>query len=100
MVDKAQANLDSALAPTLANASGLQSLLDAPVEVRVAGSSLQLTLDALLQLRPDHPLPLGVAADQQVSLFVNDQMVARGKLALGEGRIGVTITQIIDARQG
>ena len=85
--------------PTLANASGLQSLLDAPVQVRVEGSPLMLTLDALLQLRPDHPLPLGVAADKDVSLFVNDQLIARGTLVLNDGRLGVTITHIVEEKR-
>lgn len=85
-------------APTLAQASGLQSLLDAPVQVRVTGSPLIMTLDALLQLRPEHALPLGEAADKEVQLFVNDQMVARGTLVLKDGRIGVTLTHIVDGR--
>lgn len=81
--------------PTLATASGLQPLLDAPVEVRLMGSHMSLTLDALLQLDPETPLPLGAAAETEVALLVNERMVARGRLALVDGRIGITITQII-----
>lgn len=73
-------------------------LLDVPVRVDVVLGEVRLTMEELLALSPGDVLALERRAGEDIDVYVSDRLMARGKLVVADGQLGVTLTEIIDGR--
>lgn len=78
---------------------GLQRLLmDVPVRVEVVLGEVRLTLEELMALSPGEVLTLEKQTGEAADIYVSGRLVARGRLVVADGELGVTLTEIVDSR--
>lgn len=73
-------------------------LMDVPVRVEVVLGEVRLTMEELSALTPGEVLTLEKQAGEPVDIYVSGRLIARGKLVVADGELGVTLTEIVDAR--
>ncbi len=73
-------------------------LLDVPVRVDVVLGEVRLPMDELLALSPGDVLALERRTSDDIDIYVSDRLVARGRLVVADGQLGVTLSEIIDSR--
>lgn len=73
-------------------------LLDVPVRVDVVMGEVRLPMDELLALSPGDVLALERRTSDDIDIYVSDRLVARGRLVVADGQLGVTLSEIIDSR--
>ncbi|WP_114393247.1 flagellar motor switch protein FliN [Oleisolibacter albus] len=71
------------------------SVLGVPVQVSVRLGRRRLRISQLLRLGPGEIVDLERAVGEPVDVFVNDRMVARGELVVVDGRLGLTIVELL-----
>lgn len=77
--------------------SDLAAVLDLPVTITAVLGEARLSVGAVAALAPGDVVELDRRVGDPVDLYVNDRLVARGDLALVDGRVGVTITELVSA---
>lgn len=75
-----------------------KSLMDVPVQVDVVLGEARMSVDELLALSPGDVVELGKATTGHVDIYVSNRLMARGKLVVADGELGVTLVEIIDER--
>lgn len=76
-------------------AQDLEAVFDVPVTVSaILGRSLMDVSD-LLGMTEGSIIPLDRKVGEAIDIFVNNRHVARGEVVMSEGRLGVTMTEII-----
>jgi flagellar motor switch protein FliN len=75
-----------------------KSLLDVPVRVDVVLGEVRLSMDELMALTPGDIVALERRTDEPIDIYVSDRLMARGHLVVADGQLGVTLSEIIDAR--
>ncbi|MBK8200548.1 MAG: flagellar motor switch protein FliN [Acidobacteria bacterium] len=73
-------------------------LLDVPVRVEVVLGDVRLTMEELMALAPGDVLTMQKETGEPVDIYVSGRLIARGKLVVADGELGVTLTEIVDAR--
>lgn len=73
-------------------------LLDVPVRVEIVLGEVRMTMEELMALTPGEVLTLEKQTSEPVDIYVSGKLIARGKLVVADGELGVTLTEIIDAR--
>lgn len=73
-------------------------LLDVPVRVDVVLGEIRLPMDELIALSPGDVLALDRRTSDDIEIYVSDRLVARGRLVVADGQLGVTLSEIIDSR--
>ncbi|MBI1400864.1 flagellar motor switch protein FliN [Hyphomonas sp.] len=73
-------------------------LMDVPVRVEVVLGEVRLTMEELSALTPGEVLTLEKQTGEPVDIYVSGRLIARGKLVVADGELGVTLTEIVDAR--
>ena len=81
-----------------ANLALHRSLMDVPVRVDVVLGETRMPVEALLALGPGDILALDRSEADEVDIYVSDRLLARGRLVVADGELGVTLTEIVDAR--
>jgi len=81
-----------------ANPAFASRLMDVPVRVDVVLGEARLSMDELMGLTPGAVIALERAVTDQVDIYVSDRLMARGRLVIADGELGVTLSEIIDAR--
>ncbi len=71
------------------------SIMAVPVQVSVRLGRRRLPIRELLRLGPGDVVDLERIVGDPVDLFVNDRMVARGELVVVDGRLGITIVELM-----
>ena len=71
------------------------SILSVPVQVSVRLGRRRLRISELLRLGPGDVIDLERIVGEPVDLFVNDRLVARGELVVVDGRLGLTIVELM-----
>jgi len=71
------------------------SILGVPVQVSVRLGRRRLRISELLRLGSGDVVDLERAVGEPVDLFVNDRLVARGELVVVDGRLGLTIVELL-----
>jgi len=78
---------------------GLQSnpeaVYDVPVRVSTVLGKSRVKVADLLDLNSGAIVELDRKINDPIEIYVNDQLVARGELVVSDGRLGVTMTEII-----
>jgi flagellar motor switch protein FliN len=73
-------------------------LLDVPVRVDVVLGEARIPMEELLALSPGEIVALERQTNEPVDIYVSGRLVARGKLVVSDGQLGVTLSVIIDSR--
>lgn len=73
-------------------------LMDVPVRVDVVLGEARIPMEELLALSPGEIVALERQTTEPVDIYVSGRLVARGKLVVTEGQLGVTLSEIIDSR--
>ncbi|ACJ00571.1 flagellar motor switch protein FliN [Rhodospirillum centenum] len=71
------------------------SILSVPVQVSVRLGRRRMRISQLLRLGPSDVVDLERMVGEPVDLFVNDRLVARGELVVVDGRLGLTIVELM-----
>ena len=73
-------------------------LMDVPVRVDVVLGEVRVPMKELLALSPGEIVALERHTHEPVDIYVSGRLVARGKLVIADGQLGVTLSEIIDSR--
>ncbi|MEM6901363.1 MAG: flagellar motor switch protein FliN [Pseudomonadota bacterium] len=77
--------------PALAN-----RLMDVPVQVDVVLGEARMAIEELQSMASGDIVALERRANEPVDIYVSDRLMARGRLVIADGELGVTLTEIID----
>jgi flagellar motor switch protein FliN/FliY len=76
----------------------VESVLNAvPVTVDIVLGDLRLPIEELQTLTPGEVLALDRNTGEPIDIHVSGRLMARGRLVLVDGQLGVTLTEIVDA---
>ncbi|NBC21199.1 MAG: flagellar motor switch protein FliN [Alphaproteobacteria bacterium] len=84
---------------TPANPALARSLMDVPVRVDVVLGEVRMPMEELMALSPGEVLALDRGTREEVDIYVSDRLMARGRLVIADGELGVTLSEIVDERQ-
>lgn len=84
---------------TPANPALARSLMDVPVRVDVVLGDARMSLEELMALDTGDVVALDKATSDEIDIYVSDRLMARGRLIVADGELGVTISEIVDERQ-
>ena len=89
----------SASSAAAANDSGLEMILDLPLEVTVRLGQTRILIRDLLRLDKNSVLELTQGADDPLDIVVNDKVLARGEVVVLDDRLGIRITDIVSKEE-
>ena len=72
-----------------------EAVYDVPVRVSTVLGKSRVKVSDLLVLNTGAIVELDRKINDPIEIYVNDQLVARGELVVSDGRLGVTMTEII-----
>ena len=75
------------------------SLMDVPVQVDVVLGEARMPVEELMELSEGEILALEQNTNDPVDIYVSDRLMARGRLVIADGELGVTISEIVDERR-
>ena len=78
-------------------AADLEAVFDVPVRLSVVLGRTRMPVSKLLKMDIGSVVELDRQVGEAIDIYVNDRLVARGEIVLVEGRLGVTMTEIIKA---
>ena len=74
------------------------SLMDAPVQVDIVLGESRMPVEELMSLSEGEIVALESLAAGLVDIYVSDRLMARGRLVVADGQLGVTLSEIVDSR--
>ena len=74
------------------------SLMDAPVKVDVLLGEARVPVEELMALSENEIVALENNTTDLVDIYVSDRLMARGRLVVADGQLGVTLSEIVDRR--
>jgi len=77
------------------NPKQTDAVYDIPVKVSTVLGHAGVRVSNLMKLSTGAVIELDRKVGEPIDLYVNDRLVARGELTVNEGRLGVTMTEII-----
>ena len=80
-------------------AADLEAVFDVPVQVSAVLGRSKMEVGDLLKLGPGTVLELDRRVGEAIDIYVNNRLVARGEVVLVEDKLGVTMTEIINAER-
>ena len=80
------------------NAALERSLLDVPVQVDIVLGEARMPVEELLSLSRGDILALERDTTDLVDIYVSDCLMARGRLVIADGELGITLSEIVDPR--
>lgn len=75
------------------------SLMDVPVRVDVVLGEVRMPVEDLLAMSEGEILALDRSTTDLVDIYVSDRLMARGRLVIADGELGVTLSEIVDERR-
>lgn len=76
-----------------------KSLMDVPVRVDVVLGEARMPVAELMAMSEGEILALDSKTDDLVDIYVSDRLMARGRLVIADGELGVTLSEIVDERR-
>lgn len=74
------------------------SLMDAPVKVDVVLGEARVPVEELMAMSEGEIVALENNTTDLVDIYVSDRLMARGRLVVADGQLGVTLSEIVDGR--
>ena len=81
------------------SAADLAAVYDIPVNVSAVLGKSTMQVSSLLKLGRGAVLELDRKVGEAIDIYVNNRLVARGEVVLVEEKLGVTMTEIIQAER-
>jgi len=81
------------------NDSGLERLMDIPVEVSMEIGKAQMSIRDLLQLSQGSVVELDRLAGEPLDVLVNGTLIAHGEVVVVDDRFGIRLTDVISASE-
>ena len=81
-----------------ANPALEKSLMDVPVRVDVVLGEVRMPIEELMALSPGEIVALERRTNEMIDIYVSDRLMARGRLVVADGQLGVTLSEIVDER--
>lgn len=81
-----------------ANPALAQSMMDVPVQVDVVLGQTRIAIDELMSLSPGEVVAMEQQTGDPVEIFVSNRLMARGRLVIADGQLGVSLIEIVDER--
>jgi len=76
-----------------------KSLMDVPVRVDVVLGEARMPVEELMAMSEGEILALDSKTNDLVDIYVSDRLMARGRLVIADGQLGVTLSEIVDERR-
>ena len=73
----------------------LESLYDVPVDVSIVLGKTSMRLNKLLKLSKGAIIELDRMVNDEIDIYVNNKMIAKGEIVIIEEKVGVKLTEII-----
>jgi len=77
----------------------IDAIGDIPVEISVVLGETNISVEQLLKLGEGAIIELNRKVGEPVELYVNQRCVAKGEVVVVEGKIGITMTEILKAEK-
>ncbi|MEO1305131.1 MAG: FliM/FliN family flagellar motor switch protein [Pseudomonadota bacterium] len=74
------------------------SLMDAPVQVDIVLGEARMPVEELMSLSEGEIVALENQTTDLVDIYVSNRLMARGRLVVADGQLGVTLSEIVDSR--
>ena len=81
-----------------ANPALAKTLMDVPVRVDIVLGEARMPIEELMGMAPSDVIALNRNTRDEVDIYVSDRLMARGKLVVAYGELGVTLSEIVDER--
>lgn len=75
-----------------------KSLMDVPVRVDVVLGEVRMPVEQLMAMSPGEIVALERETNEPIDIYVSDRLMARGRLVVADGQLGVTLAEIVDER--
>ena len=79
------------------SAADFAAVYDVPVNIQAVLGRSSMQVSSLLRLARGSVIELDRKVGEAIDIYVNNRLVARGEVVLVEGKLGVTMTEIIKA---
>jgi len=76
-----------------------KNLMDIPVQVDLVLGEARLPIEDFMTMDAGDILALNATTDDLVDVYVSDRLMARGRLVIADGELGITLNEIIDTRR-
>jgi flagellar motor switch protein FliN/FliY len=73
--------------------------MDVPVQVDVVLGEARMPVEQLMAMSEGEILALDRETTDLVDIYVSDRLMARGRLVIADGELGVTLSEIVDERR-
>lgn len=77
-----------------------KTLQDVPVRVDVVLGEARMPVEDLMAMSEGEILALDRETNELVDIYVSDRLMARGRLVIADGQLGVTLSEIVDSQSG
>ncbi|WP_051076823.1 FliM/FliN family flagellar motor switch protein [Henriciella marina] len=74
-------------------------LLDVPVRVDVILGEARIPIEELMKMSGGDIVALEKSTNEPVDIYVSDRLMARGRLVVANGQLGVKLSEIIDEKR-
>ena len=81
-----------------ANPALARSLMDVPVQVDIVLGTVKMSIEELMALEAGEIVALEQSSKDLIEVYVSDRLMARGRLVIADGELGVSLTEIVDER--
>jgi len=81
-----------------ANPALQKSLMDVPVRVDIVLGEVRMPIEELMALSAGEVVALERRTNETIDIYVSDRLMARGRLVVADGQLGVTLSEIVDER--
>src|SRR5215472_11708792 len=79
------------------NAKDLEAVYDIPVQISAVLGRATMQVSQLLKLGRGAVVELDRKVGEAIDIYVNNRLVARGEVVVVDERLGVTMTEIVEA---
>ncbi len=83
---------------TVMNPALQKTLMDVPVRVDVVLGEVRMPVEELMAMSPGEIVALEQETTDAIEIYVSDRLMARGRLVVADGQLGVTLAEIVDDR--
>jgi len=73
----------------------MEAVYEIPVQVSTVLGKVSIPVNKLMTLERGVVVELDSKVGEPIEIYANQQLVARGELIMSDGRLGVTMTEII-----
>ena len=72
--------------------------MDVPVQVDIVLGTVKMSIEELMALEAGEIVALEQSSKDLIEVYVSDRLMARGRLVIADGELGVSLTEIVDER--